>query len=151
VKGNVDVDVDDDDLDCEERMGEDDTFRSLTRLAREHNASESIPANVFRFNVVALSSSVGESSTDEEEEYPESFSCTSELVGVKAEDEAVAEDGEVEELSVERKLFLNLTTSSKTSSSHKLSLNPSLARMSISSAFTGIVITIAELRGVTVV
>ena len=110
-------------------------LRSETLLAREHSASLNIPANVFLFTppvgpvVVSGGSSVALASTSfnaSTSVFESSTSCPCEST---------------------KNPLRNLTTSSNTSSSHRLSLSPSLARMRMSSFFTGTMHVCAVVEG----
>jgi hypothetical protein len=111
-------------------------LRSDTLLAREQRASESMPASVRRpRRLVVVDLLISASSSELE---PEVVEPPPGGVGMGVEE---VEAGT-------KKLLRILTTSSNTSSSHKLSLKPSEASMRISSCSMGSVNVCAWVRGV---
>ena len=110
-------------------------LRSDTVLAREQRASESMPASVRRpRRLVVVGPLISASSSELEPEVVEPPGG----VGMGVEE---VEAGT-------KKLLRILTTSSNTSSSHRLSLKPSEASMRMSSCSMGSVNVCACVRGV---
>jgi hypothetical protein len=130
-------------------------LRSDTRRAREQSASESMPASVRRLSKLLVGGGDGDGvffplplvfvsdpgSDVAGEEVPLNESDCDE----PEDEDALEDEGEGEDSG--KKLLRILTTSSNTSSSHKLSLSPSEASIRISSCSMGSVNVRAWVEG----
>jgi len=104
--------------------------RSEIRFAREQRASDSMPENALRRRRVCVCVGVGGTGWEVD---------SSRFMDANADWRGFTSEWVGAEVSVKPQpsCLLNLSTSSSTSSSQRLSLNPSEARMRISSARTG--------------